>query len=121
MKQKQINGFTWTETHESELICLDHPCGILTLTAEPEEMDATDYWWKETDCFTSRQQAKRFSEKSLNPFWFCSIKLTLHDVEDLESEESEYLGCCNYKDGFDFIEDNSYFSDMLEELTQSKS
>lgn len=118
MKQKTINNLTWTQIEESKLICLDHPRGILTLEAEPEEMSAVDYWWKETDCFTSRAAAKRFSEKSSNPFWFCSIKLSLCGVNS-EEEKEEYLGCCNYKDGFDFIEDNSYFSGMLETLVEN--
>ena len=114
MRIKEYNKSKYFQINDKTVICVDHPQGIIMIEALPEVMDSIDYWWKETDCFNTRAQAKRFAEKSDNPFWFCCIKVSVTNPDTLEEKET-YLSACNYSNGLDFV-DGDYFEDMLAEL-----
>ncbi len=84
-----------------------------TIEALPEDMDATDYWHNETDCFDTRKQARAHANKSKHPFWWCVIKMKLTNPKNT-LHVTGYMGACSYKNGQAFIND-PYFGDMLEE------
>ena len=87
---------------------------VIEIKAIQEEESQLDYWWKETDCFETIEDARKHCEKSDNPFWWCTIRVSVTDLYTFRTGRA-YLGCCNYKNGLQFIKDNDYINDMIDD------
>ena len=88
------------------------------LEAMEEHINQVDYWYNETDCFESMEQVVEHCMESEDPFWWCTVRLRVVDMET-KHEEAEYLGCCSYPNGEDFIMNSGYFDDMLLKCIES--
>ena len=112
MKTLTINDIKFGEVSSSKIIAFTDGLAI-TVIAEEEHIDQFTYWKEETDLFETDEEIYDFMDKySQSPFGFCTVAVEVANVDTFETH-TEYLGCCNYENGFEFIKDN-YFWDMFE-------